>query len=79
MAFKRHLLYTYLVLSLRRRAAGKNSATLEFHALIKFLGVESLYTEAKVDVIQEIEQSNGLHQLGQPVAPSVLFPVLHPL
>ena len=22
---------------------------------------------------------NGLHQLGQPVAPSVLFPVLHPL
>ena len=22
---------------------------------------------------------HGLHQLGQPVAPSVLFPVLHPL
>ena len=32
------------------------------------------YTEAKVDVTQEIEQ-NGLHQLGQPVALSVLFPV----
>ena len=35
------------------------------------------YTEAQVDVTQEIEQR--VQWLGQPVAPSVLFPVLHPL
>ena len=58
------------------------SKKLEGKTLIALRRSIDAYTEVKVDVTQEIEQirvRNGLHQIGQPVAPSVLFPVLHPL
>ena len=61
-----------------RSRNGTGERTAEASASAREGSTKSItYSEAKVDVTQEIEQS--LHQLGQPVAPSVLFPVLHPL